>query len=72
MVDVFETYRMLGEQREQELHREAQRLHAGTNASAAGRRPSAGRLRAIAAFSVTALAKARHVGRAAAPADPVS
>jgi hypothetical protein len=71
MVDVFETYRMLGEQREQELHREAQRLHAGTNARAAGRRPSARRLRAIAAFSVTALAKVRHVGRAAAPADPV-
>ena len=53
MVDVFETYRMLGEQREQELHREAQRLHAGTNARAAGRRPSVRRLRAIAAFSVT-------------------
>ena len=70
MVDVFETYRMLGEQREQELHREAQRLHAGTNARAAGRRPSR-HLRAIAAFSVTALTKARHVGRAAAPADPV-
>ena len=52
MVDVFETYRMLGEQREQELDREAQRLHAGTNARAAGRR-SARRLRAIAAFSVT-------------------
>jgi len=70
MVDVFETYRMLGEQREQELDREAQRLHAGTNARAAGRR-SARRLRAIAAFSVTALGKARHVGRAAPPADPV-
>jgi hypothetical protein len=65
MVDVFETYRMLGEQRE------PQRLHAGTNARAAGRRPSARHLRAIAAFSVTALAKVRHVGRAAAPADPV-
>jgi hypothetical protein len=68
---VFETFRMLGELHEQELLREAQRLHAGTNARAAGRHPRTRHLRAIAAFSVTALAKVRHVGRAAAPADPV-
>jgi hypothetical protein len=68
---VFETYRMLGEQREQELHREAQRLAAGKRARRTARRSSARHLRAIAAFSVTALAKARRVGRAAAPADPV-
>jgi hypothetical protein len=68
---VFETYRMLGEQRQQELHREAQRLHAGKRARRTAQRSSARHLRAIAAFSRTALAKARHVRPAAAPADPV-
>jgi hypothetical protein len=57
---VFETYRMLGEQRQQELHREAQRLAAGRKRSRTNRPPSARRLRAIAAWSVSALATVRH------------
>jgi hypothetical protein len=57
---VFETYRILGRQREQELQREADRLHAGSKTSRAELRPRAGRLRSIPAFSIAVLANLRR------------
>jgi len=40
---MFETYRMLGEQREAELLREARRPQAGVSVRSSARRPRAGR-----------------------------
>jgi hypothetical protein len=64
--NVIETYRMLGRQREEELLREAQRLHAGKRTTRSGRRVIARRRHAAGAASATLLANLRHAfGRAA-------
>jgi hypothetical protein len=65
--EVIETYRMLGRQREDELLREARRLHAGQAARGFGRRPRRRQLEALRGRCGALLTKARS-----APPRPAS